>query len=1847
MAINLLSGWCLLSVLLGILVPTGWGRMFTNHWAVRISAGAQEAERIASKYGYVNRGQIGALHDYYHFYHSRTIKRSVLSSRGPHSFISMEPKVEWIQQQVVKRRIKRDYKQTNTQSTYFNDPKWPSMWYMHCNDNAHHCQSDMNIVGAWKRGYTGKNVVVTILDDGIERNHPDLMQNYDAQASTDINGNDFDPMPRYDASNENKHGTRCAGEVAATANNSHCTVGIAFNAKIGGVRMLDGDVTDMVEAKSLSLNPQHVHIYSASWGPDDDGKTVDGPASLAREAFENGIRTGRRGYGSVYVWASGNGGRSRDHCSCDGYTNSIYTISISSTTESGKKPWYLEECASTLATTYSSGESYDRKVITTDLRQRCTDSHTGTSASAPMAAGIIALALEANPFLTWRDVQHIIVRTSRQGHLNAPDWKTNAAGHKVSHLYGFGLMDAEAMVIEAEKWTTVPAQHICVENTDRQIRTIRPDNVVRSIYKATGCADNSNHHVIYLEHVVVRITITHPRRGDLAIYLTSPSGTRSQLLANRLFDHSMEGFKNWEFMTTHCWGEKASGDWILEIHDTPSQLRNFKTPGKLKEWSLVLYGTSIQPYSPRNDLPKVERVRSSPVEEPSEDYSMDDYTGPCNVECSNGGCDGPGPYQCNDCLHFSYKAKNNTRVCVSECPSGHYNADKKKCKKCSFHCDTCKGSRSDQCTSCKLGFYLIEETNSCASSCPTGFYLNEHKTLCQRCSENCKTCTSDQTCTECKLGLSLQGSRCAINCEDGKYYSANKKECEPCHRSCATCTGPGIDNCINCTEFSLYEDGKCVVTCSTGYYFAQSKTNGYKTCKRCDASCLACSGPGDRNCTSCPDGYVLEGNVCVVGMVCKDGQYLDKSEGCISCDASCSKCTGPGRSNCIGCSITRIFNDGQCVLKCPTGKYEFHRQCHMCHNTCHECSGSEHNRCTSCGADINGRMRFLYKGECREACPQGHYAAESTCMQCPDNCELCNKDSTCVRCLERYYLNNGICQELQCAEGEVEDPDTGKCMSCAKGCRQCLPDDPTTCTSCINGYYMFESLCYENCPDNTYNKDSEMICIECDFSCFTCTEDECFWCEEGFFLQDGACVSNCGVGFYADDIDRECESCHKSCESCLGPDYDECTACKKNFPLTNGICIDPSKMQQARTFWNGTGSSEPCDKSCKTCNGSATACTSCQSGTFLMEESCIYTCPKGTFSNEKDHRCEKCTSGCEQCTETDECLRCLSGYLHDGICHNKCPDGFVGIGGGCTECDGICKTCEGVPEYCLSCSAPNVLEQATCKSSCSDKYTAVNGVCKHCPPNCQGCADENTCTECIAEYFLLDKECLDDCPDGYYDGNGICHKCDPMCAQCSGPNPNDCEECANTRFFLYNGECFGRCPKGSYYDSNTKECQDCDNECKSCSSSIACDECRDGLVKNSEGHCVSHKDCSIYEYQDQHHSCKPCHKQCSRCTGPTNHHCLSCKEGHYLLNYTCVEKCPDGYYTEEDERRCAPCHSSCKTCTGRRSTHCLSCKEDWYLLGHSCVQNCVTGYYADNSTRKCEKCHIKCETCFGPESSNCLSCYKNFFLMHSKTQCLNSCPESYYENSGQKTCERCHPTCKTCSGSGALYCNSCFWNYQLFGGVCVSECLAGEFKIKEDPDLQCDKCHDSCVECKGAGPQNCTVCPASFALYVEEGRCVHCCSTLLPDLEECCDCTDTWEECILRTIPKAASEGNKKTALFITMSILLILSIGGIIFYWRKFRVKRQSVKKAGYEKLPEQTKSFQSFQSNRESTSSFHKDQVIEYRDRDEEEEEDDDEDIVYMGQDGTVYRKFKYGLLEDDDDEDLEYDDESYSFR
>uniref|UniRef100_A0A8C8JQA3 P/Homo B domain-containing protein n=1 Tax=Oncorhynchus tshawytscha TaxID=74940 RepID=A0A8C8JQA3_ONCTS len=1810
---------CVLALWLGFTSAPCKARIYTNHWAVRINGGPVFADRIADKYGYKNMGQIGDLKDHYHFFHSRTIKRSTLSSRGGHSFLSMESKVEWIQQQVVKRRIKRDYKaappaltspsQTSpAQSIFFNDAKWSSMWYIHCNDDIHNCQSDMNIVGAWKRGYTGKDVVITILDDGIERNHPDLIQNYDNQASYDVNGNDMDPMPRYDASNENKHGTRCAGEVAASANNSHCTVGIAYNARIGGVRMLDGDVTDMVEAKSLSLQPQHIDIYSASWGPDDDGKTVDGPASLARQAFENGIRMGRKGRGSIFVWASGNGGRSRDHCSCDGYTNSIYTISISSTAESGRKPWYLEECSSTLTTTYSSGENYDRKIITTDLRQRCTDSHTGTSASAPMAAGIIALALEANPLLSWRDVQHIIVKTSRAGHLNAPDWKTNAAGYNVSHLYGFGLMDAEAMVKEAERWKQVPAQHICVESADRQIRTIRPEHVVRSVYKATGCIDNSNHHVIYLEHVIVRITITHPRRGDLSINLTSPSGTKSQLLGNRLFDHSMEGFKNWEFMTTHCWGEKAAGDWILEIHDSPSQLRSQKVPGKLKEWSLVLYGTSVHPYSSlRSDKPRS-------AEPPADEEFTEEYNGLCNSECNENGCEGPGPHQCNNCLHYFLKFKNNTRTCVSECPSGFFRDDRKRCKKCSSLCETCVGSRSDQCSTCRPGFHLNEGSNNCVASCVDSFYLDHGK----RCNENCKKCTTSNICTECKPGMSLQGNKCQMTCDPGTYYNGHRRTCELCHRACATCAGTGMEACNKCAEGYFLEEWRCVSTCSVGYYmYEQTSDKGdiNKSCRKCDHSCYACTGPGETNCSTCVNGYNLEAGVCVVSTICKDGEYLSRHGKCHLCYATCYKCVGPEKEDCISCPSSRYFEDGQCVIRCQGGRYAMERQCHLCHHTCQECDDGGPDNCTSCdkGTIID---RYHYRGECRDVCPEGFFHSwRKRCEVCSVNCTVCTDVDRCLHCSPSHYLRDGLCVPLECGEGETPHQ---QCVTCAKE--------------------------YYHCPDRTYSVIDTMTCAKCEDShCANCDQSQCYWCEEGFYVSDGECVEQCKEGFFVDEESQECEPCHRMCRTCGGPNYDDCDSCEDDFTLKDGECVDNhSASCPDKHFLN----SKQCHSSCKTCAGSGREqCNTCDTGKkrFLMaRQACVAKCPSGTFGNSTSGHCDDCLPGCVLCQDAHQCQRCRTGhthlYLQGDQCVPECQRGYP-KGGECQPCAPECASCLGNATHCLSCETQYLLLDHSCRGHCPEGHYPNEQECLRCPPDCIECSQDGLCKECEEYYFLHKDQCVDDCPEGFFpsEEQKECVRCHTDCVSCDGPDSDDCDMCRHPAAVRYNGECLSQCPSDTYHNVATFECQDCDRSCHTCSGPepSSCLSCGPNMRKDSSGHCVFYSQCSLRSYKDEEGDCQTCHPLCHRCSGPTKEHCLSCNPQTFLLNNTCVNECPVGFYGDGDERVCERCHFSCVSCVGRHSVQCAACKPSLFKQGRSCVETCGDSHFGNTVTWTCDRCDPSCSKCRGRGSGDCLNCRDGYLYLKQSGQCLQTCPTNYFPDTRAKICRKCHPTCKTCEGKneGALFCKSCFEGFRFFGGICDSPCLVG---LYAGLDPQCEKCDPSCMDCKGPGQWNCTVCPAS-QLLADDGRCLSCCGNETrhdgsPLPRECCDC---------RELP----EGHLK--VFILAIVLLVSALGAAVFLFLHLRSKAGAglpqTKANGYKKLGANG-GWAGSDLDPASSIGGYSDRIVE---DDEEEEDDDDEDIVYMGPDGTVYRKFKYGLLEEDEDIEMDYDDESYSFR
>ena len=137
--------------------------------------------------------------------------------------------------------------------------------------------------------------------------------------------------------------------------NDVCGVGIAYDSKVAGIRILSGPISDIDEAAALNYDYQNTSIYSCSWGPPDDGRSMEGPGYLIKKAMVNGIQQGRGGKGSVFVFASGNGGRSGDQCNFDGYTNSIFSVTVAAIDYKGLHPDYSEACAANMIVAYTSG----------------------------------------------------------------------------------------------------------------------------------------------------------------------------------------------------------------------------------------------------------------------------------------------------------------------------------------------------------------------------------------------------------------------------------------------------------------------------------------------------------------------------------------------------------------------------------------------------------------------------------------------------------------------------------------------------------------------------------------------------------------------------------------------------------------------------------------------------------------------------------------------------------------------------------------------------------------------------------------------------------------------------------------------------------------------------------------------------------------------------------------------------------------------------------------------------------------------------------------------------------------------------------------------------------------------------------------------------------------------------------------------------------------------------------------------------------------------------------------------------------------------------------------------------
>lgn len=504
------------------------------------------------------------------------------------------------------------------------DPQFANQWHLK-NSGAQVpgavAGNDINVSPLWNFGSganLGTGINVAVVDDGMERTHEDLTANARLDLGLNFNGTPggtTDPSP----GSSDFHGTWCSGLIAARDSNTFGGVGVAPRASLIGVRLIAAATTEAEDASALTYqssetdSTKYVHVSSNSWGPADDvvsdptlANAVLGATRAA--ALQTGTSNGRGGKGTVYVWAAGNGRSDGDNLSYDGLASSRYVIAVGASTATGAQASYSESGPALLVNA-GGGSGAGGGIVTTDRTGAVSEAGnyttlaegiSGTSFSTPVVAGVVALMLEANPLLTWRDVKHVLVRTSTKNDSGDSLWLTNGDGRQHNVRHGFGRVNAAAAVAAAAPatWIGVPVAATPLTKSE-SVAVAIPDNNTAGVSRTLSFASGTDVPTGFrAEYVELTVSATHTYRGDLRFRLTAPSGMVSDF-ARRPPD-SGDNLSNWIFTSAAHWGENPTGNWTLTVSDDAAA-----DTGALTAWSLSIHGylphptATISSFSPQ------------------------------------------------------------------------------------------------------------------------------------------------------------------------------------------------------------------------------------------------------------------------------------------------------------------------------------------------------------------------------------------------------------------------------------------------------------------------------------------------------------------------------------------------------------------------------------------------------------------------------------------------------------------------------------------------------------------------------------------------------------------------------------------------------------------------------------------------------------------------------------------------------------------------------------------------------------------------------------------------------------------------------------------------------------------------------------------------------------------------------------------------------------------------------------------------------------------------------------------------------------------------------------------------
>lgn len=477
----------------------------------------------------------------------------------------------------------------NDSYSYQEDPLFKEQWYL-AGDLSDPSVIHINLPTSSK--YTGKGVIVAVVDNGIDLNHEDLAVHIEW-------GNYSYLPPEYNFSDAD-HGTAVAGIIAAVAGNGIGVRGIAPGAKLLSFNAIRMPSMENI-ADALVREKERVSISNNSWGDFNSWGEPLTLRSVIESALQEGTRTGRNGKGIVYIFSAGNGATTdafsipSDNVNYSGLVNNQYTIPVCALDPYGKKAGYSETGATLVVCAPSKGKDSARGIVTTDVtgdlgynmstskneenNKNYTKIFGGTSAATPMVSGVVALMLEANPDLSWRDVRYILAKSAKRNDPQHSDWTKNGAGLNINHSYGFGLVDADQATKLSETWTRIPEEKSI--ELQSVVGTVIPDNDLTGISNEIYVPDD-----ITVEFVDIYFDAPdHSRLGDLEVVLISPTGTRSVLSERHNQTFEVFRYKNWRFGSIRQLGEFSKGTWRLEVRD-----KRAGEVGTWKGWRVKIHG---------------------------------------------------------------------------------------------------------------------------------------------------------------------------------------------------------------------------------------------------------------------------------------------------------------------------------------------------------------------------------------------------------------------------------------------------------------------------------------------------------------------------------------------------------------------------------------------------------------------------------------------------------------------------------------------------------------------------------------------------------------------------------------------------------------------------------------------------------------------------------------------------------------------------------------------------------------------------------------------------------------------------------------------------------------------------------------------------------------------------------------------------------------------------------------------------------------------------------------------------------------------------------------------------------